>query len=293
MQDGDLIILGSSGFIGSSIQYFITKFQQQNCFHFISRSKNKIIKKNVNIFFHTGCVIKNLQKILNEAKDNKRFIIINLIGSLTDDLEKLKQIENLTYSILSVINHHNTKKLLQISSSSVYNGLDLKLDLEEVIFPFSKNNYGKSKLNLENFILSSPINDISTIIRLGNVLGGDSLTKNFQNSQNQIKILDIYRDGQSAMRTYIDPLNLSKILITLGKKEFLKNSIYNCGTSTPFYMEEVLKSFKIDYKTKYSNNSGNQYFTLNINSLSKEIGCDLTFSLEEMVNNTISFINKK
>ena len=86
---------------------------------------------------------------------------------------------------------------------------------------------------------------------------------------------------------------MSKILITLGKKEFLKNSIYNCGTYTPFYMEEVLKSFKIDYKTKYSNNNGNQYFTLNINSLSKEIGYDLTFSLEEMVNNTISFINKK
>ena len=136
--------------------------------------------------------------------------------------------------------------------------------------------------------MSSPINDISTIVRIGNVLGGDSLTKNFQISQNHTKIIDIYSDGMSAMRTYIDPLNLSKILITLGKKEFLKNSIYNCGTTTPFYMEEVLKSFKLNYKTKYSNNNDNQYLTLNINSISKEIGCNLTFNLEEMVNNTIS-----
>ena len=55
MQDGDLIVLSSSGFIGTSIQYFITKFKQQNCFHFISRSKNEIKKKCENIFSHWLC----------------------------------------------------------------------------------------------------------------------------------------------------------------------------------------------------------------------------------------------
>ncbi len=293
MYNEDFIILGGSGFVGSSIYYYISGLKLKNCFHFVSRSKTNSEIRKPNILFHSGCIVEKLGQIFFDSNENKKFIIINLIGSITNNVEKLKNIEELTYTILSTLNLKNTKKILHISSSAVYGGLSKTIDLKEDNIPFPNNNYGKSKLILENIIKSSSVGEISTILRIGNILGGDNLTKNLNFDCTQTKKLEIYSDGLSAKRTYIDPLNLSKLLIYLGNKKNTKYSLYNCGASKPFFMEEVLKAFKIKYKTQLSKNKDNEYLTLNTNKLSKEVGYDLIFNINEMISNTISVVNKK
>ena len=293
MNNEEFIILGSSGFVGSSIQYYISHIKQKHFVHFISRSKNKLVDFEPNLRFYSGCILDNLNQIILKAGKNKKFIIINLIGKITNDLDKLNDVEKLTQSFLSILNKKNTKRFLHISSSAVYDGLNKKINITEKTCPYSNTNYGKSKLNLENLMMSSSIREITTIIRVGNILGGDSLTKNFQTDNKQKKILEIYDDGLSALRTYIDPLNFSRLLFKIANKNLINNSVYNCGTLKPFFMQDVLKALNVDYEVTYSNNNKNQYFTLNINKISKELNNKLRYNLDEMASNTIAVINKQ
>ena len=58
-------------------------------------------------------------------------------------------------------------------------------------------------------------------------------------------------------------------------------------------MQDVLKALNVDYEITYSNNNKNQYFTLNINKISKELNNKLRYNLDEMASNTIAVINKQ
>ena len=53
------------------------------------------------------------------------------------------------------------------------------------------------------------------------------------------------------------------------------------------------KALNLDFEVTYSNNNKNQYFTLNINKISKELNNKLRYNLDEMASNTIAVINKQ
>ena len=288
MGERELIVLGGSGYIGSCLQQHLENRNMMDRVHFVLRSNLRTQTRSGKVFFHFGKIIDILESILSAQEKKKQFAVINLIGRVTNDVESLREIENITGTIYSILEEKKITKLLHISSSAVYGGILGTGAVKEGVSLIASNHYGQSKINQENFLRSLPIKEVATIVRIGNVLGGDSLTRQINLKEPQEIMLDYYQNGRSAMRSYIDPVNLSKILLNLVKLESLGLEIFNCAASKPFYMEDVLKSFNIKFNLSSLSGIENQYLALDTGRLAKKVDHELDYDLDEMVKNTLA-----
>ena len=286
MGERELIVLGGSGYIGSCLKQYLKKKNIVDRVHFVFRSNLRTQKRAGKIFFHFGRIIDVLESILSAQEKKKQFVVINLIGRVTNDVESLREIEKITGTIYAILEKKITK-LIHISSSAVYGETLGTGAVKEDVPLIASNHYGQSKINQENFLGSLPIKEVATIIRIGNVLGGDSLTRQISLKEPQEIILDYYQDGRSAMRSFIDPLNLSKILLNLVKLKPVGLEVFNFAASKPFYMEDVLKAFGIKFKLNSLPKIQNQYLTLDTGRLEKKVDHKLDYKLDEMVKNTL------
>jgi UDP-glucose 4-epimerase len=156
------------------------------------------------------------------------------------------------------------EKVVLASSSAVY-GAGRQLPFKEADIPSPSNDYGISKLKMENSL--DPYRRLGLNIcslRIGNVLGADSLWRSIKSGSDGRPLkLDRFSDGQGPSRSYIEPLTLLGILENLSR---LKGSelpqVLNVANPKATLMEDILNSTGVSWEWVPSSLEGLQNITL-------------------------------
>lgn len=202
-----------------------------------------------------------LEKVLHEIDVAYHLISSTVPGDLVDETEELKQNVLQTIIFLKTCMEKNVKRVIFISSSSVY-GLKKKLPISEIEITDPISSHGINKLAIEKYLLlfKYKYNLDSKIIRLSNPYGR---WQNINGRQGFIAIIvgkilsglpiNIRGDGKS-IRDYIHISDVTKaceLLALTNSNEVVFNIGSGCGNSLNdiiHYVEELIgKKLKINY----------------------------------------------
>jgi len=300
-----LLILGGSGFIGSSIvDYGINK---------------KLIKYKINKIYILSRGIKT--KI-----NRKKHISITYIHNNILNVDKLPQVDYIVYCLKSdntkisssyfnqfiklLKTLKNKPNILFTSSGAVY-GKNInkkkvsekkKIDIKAINnFKGYKKKYAKEKLFLEKkFKDLSTKNYNVSIARCFTFIGKSIVRYNYAisdlinaaNNKNNI----ILNSQIDVFRSYMHSDDLSNWLITILKNSNTKCPIYNVGSDKVINLKNLTKKIgimtnkKISIKIKKSNKF--DYYIPSILKAKKELNLKNSISLKDALSSTISVNNE-
>lgn len=269
-----ILISGGAGYIGSVLSYsLLDKKIKYAVIDNLCTSKKENLPKGT--IFYKACIsnIKFLSKIYRDFKPTH---IIHLAASLDareSEVNKKKYFKNNILNSKIFLNYFinkNVKNYIFASTAAVYNKKKNNFKKEEMdIRP--ANYYGKTKLEVENFLINKKkkYKFQLKILRFFNVVGSDkklragaNLKKSNQlfnsiiNSINKKNQFFIYGrkfktyDG-TCVRDYVDVMDLVKVIIFfIKKKTNTKFDIFNVGTNKGHSVLEILKLFSKILKKK-------------------------------------------
>tara|TARA_Y100001958_G_C21241649_1_gene569566 strand:+ start:2313 stop:3260 length:948 start_codon:yes stop_codon:yes gene_type:complete len=262
----NIIITGSSGFIGFHLAKFLTNKNKvlglDNHNNYYSKSiKQKrlmILKKKKNFSFKKINLIKKkeLEKIFNNFKPDIVFHIAGQPGVLYSlKNPKSYTINNVqvTKNICKIAKKYKINKFIYASSSSVY-GDQKKFPIKENFKTNPKNPYAKTKLLSEKIVTNSfSKGKVQFIIfRFFTVYGPygrpDMFIHKLLNAIKKSKIIKLHNNGLNLRDfTYID--DVIKILNhTLSRK--LNGNIYNVCRSRPIITNKLVNLISKIYMKK-------------------------------------------
>ena len=295
-----LLILGGSGFIGSSIvDYGISK---------------KLIKNKINKIYI-------LSRSAKFSQNKKKHISITYINKNMLDVNKLPQVDYIIYCLknsniktshsyfnqfLKILKNFKKKpKILFTSSGAVYGkNTNKKKDIESkkinnnLINNFIgyKNKYAKEKIFLEEkFKELSRKNYKVSIARCYTFIGKNIINYNYAISDlinaanNKTKI--ILNTHIDVFRSYMHSDDLSNWLITILKNSNTKCPIYNVGSDEVINLKILTKKIGIMTNKKISvkikNNKKFDYYVPSITKAYKKLNLKILINLNDALNSTI------
>lgn len=205
-----IVILGANGFIGSHLTEKLQKLDTN--FEVFSRSKHDFKK------------IKTLEDLISGVTT-----IFHLANNITESQEILNSdLANTRNLIKAVIKYAPKAKIVYISSFAVYKQPEKHEIINETFPTIPRNNYGKSKLDQENLLISeSKKNNFSVIsLRLSNIYGPSKKTN--QHSAVAKFIEQIQKDktvfiGSDGKQTR-DYLYIEDVIAALITSIYIKNN---------------------------------------------------------------------
>mgnify|MGYP003950215435 FL=1 len=299
-----LLILGGSGFIGSSIvDYGINK----------NLIKNKINK------------IYILSRSAKFSLNKKKHISITFINKNILDVNKLPQVDYIIYCLknnnIENSNNYfnqflkllkklkNKPKILFTSSGAVYGkNINKKKDVESKKidnylidnFVGYKKEYAKEKIFLEEkFKDLATKNYKVSIARCYTFIGKNILRYNYAisdlinaaNNKNKI----VLNSRADVFRSYMHSDDLSNWLIIILKNSNTKCPIYNVGSDKVINLKDLTKKIGIMTNKKISveikKSKKFDYYIPSITKAKKELNLKISISLNEALNSTIKTIN--
>ena len=299
-----LLILGGSGFIGSSIvDYGINK----------NLIKNKINK------------IYILSRSAKFSQNKKKHISITFINKNILDVNKLPQVDYIIYCLknnnIENSNNYfnqflkllkklkNKPKILFTSSGAVYGkNINKKKDVESKKidnylidnFVGYKKEYAKEKIFLEEkFKDLATKNYKVSIARCYTFIGKNILRYNYAisdlinaaNNKNKI----VLNSRADVFRSYMHSDDLSNWLIIILKNSNTKCPIYNVGSDKVINLKDLTKKIGIMTNKKISveikKSKKFDYYIPSITKAKKELNLKISISLNEALNSTIKTIN--
>ena len=295
-----LLILGGSGFIGSSIvDYGINK---------------KLIKNKINKIYI-------LSRSAKFSQNKKKHISITYINKNMLDVNKLPQVDYIIYCLknsniktshsyfnqfLKILKNFKKKpKILFTSSGAVYGkNTNKKKDIESkkinnnLINNFIgyKNKYAKEKIFLEEkFKELSRKNYKVSIARCYTFIGKNIINYNYAISDlinaanNKTKI--ILNTHIDVFRSYMHSDDLSNWLITILKNSNTKCPIYNVGSDEVINLKILTKKIGIMTNKKISvkikKNKKFDYYVPSITKAYKKLNLKILINLNDALNSTI------
>ena len=159
-------------------------------------------------------------------------------------------------------------KVILISSSAVYGNHKHIFSENDECKPIT--NYGRSKLNIENTYLEK-LHDNIAILRLGNVLGLDTLGKALANGNLRHRYIDCRNDYSTPMRTYVDAQILSDIIISYIRNSRNLPRKLNVGRKHPQSMQSAVQELGINFELRVAD-SVSKDLTLDTSQLFKVLG---------------------
>ena len=131
--------------------------------------------------------------------------------------------------------------VLFASSSAVY-GVGDGTPMKEDTALNPVNDYGRAKVDAETVCSEWRDKGINvTVLRIGNVAGADALLSNVAKAnQSRSLKLDIFKNGGGPRRSYIGPVTLAEVLVTLANKNRDLPHVINLGAPTSISMESLL-----------------------------------------------------
>ena len=295
-----LLILGGSGFIGSSIvDYGISK---------------KLIKNKINKIYI-------LSRSAKFSQNKKKHISITYINKNMLDVNKLPQVDYIIYCLknsniktshsyfnqfLKILKNFKKKpKILFTSSGAVYGkNTNKKKDIESkkinnnLINNFIgyKNKYAKEKVFLEEkFKELARKNYKVSIARCYTFIGKNIINYNYAISDlinaanNKTKI--ILNTHIDVFRSYMHSDDLSNWLITILKNSNTKCPIYNVGSDEIINLKSLTKKIGIMTNKKISvkikKNKKFDYYVPSITKAYKKLNLKILINLNDALNSTI------
>ncbi len=254
-----ILVLGANGSLGQNI----CKELKKNKFLFFGQSRNK-----KNKFFCEFNDSKSFLKLINKTKPN---IVINTISNINvEECEKnySKCFDDniLTAYIISKVCGRKRIKQIYISTDQVYSNNGASK--EDSAYPI--NNYGKSKMIAENFVLENN----GTVLRV-NFLHKDRKKRTFHDKiiYKNLKNIFLFKN------IFFNPLHISTLseLIVSNIKKY-KNDTYNLGSKNKIsksdFIIKLCKNLKlnrtfsiINYSSKFIRRPLDM--TMNINKITR------------------------
>lgn len=268
-----IYITGSNGFVG------------KNFINFLHKKKKKFIKiKRTNLKIRNKSNYEKLPLI----KDKRNNYLIHLSSPALVNLYRKKNyspkmatkcLENEVGNALSLVQYcknNKFKKLIYVSTSSIYGPRKYDAPFTEKSPPNPKNDYSKIKLKIERLIKKEFKNTI--IIRPFQIYG------KYDNPNRLIPtLIEAKKNNQIALQNCLqvtDLIHVSDLCEVMYKLVFsdVEFGIYNLGSGMPIKLRTIVelihefknKSFKYTYK-KTLNNKITNYCYANINSINKDI----------------------
>ena len=295
-----LLILGGSGFIGSSIVNY-------------GINKNLVINKINKIYI--------LSRTAKFSQNKKKHISITYINKNMLNVSKLPQVDYIIYCLknsniktslsyfnqfLKILKNFKKKpKILFTSSGAVYGkNTNKKKDIESkkinnnLINNFIgyKNKYAKEKIFLEEkFKELSRKNYKVSIARCYTFIGKNIINYNYAISDlinaanNKTKI--ILNTHIDVFRSYMHSDDLSNWLITILKNSNTKCPIYNVGSDEVINLKSLTKKIGIMTNKKISikikKNKKFDYYVPSITKAYKKLNLKILINLNDALNSTI------
>lgn len=293
-----IAIWGANGFIGRHLVHEFTS----------SYENIKLFSRNFDGFpFEIPQTMKVFERDFTQPedyiKDMKDCNVIILLvtasyaGTFNDNL-KQEIIQNIQpyKAFLEALNNNDNMidHIIFLSSGGTVYGVTDKKSIKEnhVTDPISP--YGKSKLEIENFLVEHAQNSGCdyTILRIANPIGiwnkRPNLISVAFDAVETSETMTIHGDG-SAIRDYFDVKELAQAIKHVVEKLGARNKIFNLASGTGNTVNEVLdiirdvsgKSLLVEYKD--ARNFDVPYNVLNCNSIFQDIG----WKAEKNIKNTI------
>ena len=300
-----LLILGGSGFIGSSIvDYGINKKlikYKINKIYILSRSiKTKINKKkHISItYIHNNILnvdkLPQVDYIIYCLKSDNTKISSSYFNQFLKLLKTLKNKPNILFTSSGAIYGKNTNKK-KVSEKK-------KIDIKAINnFKGYKKKYAKEKLFLEKkFKDLSTKNYNVSIARCFTFIGKSIIRYNYAisdliNAANNKENITL-NSKIDVFRSYMHSDDLSNWLITILNNSNTKCPIYNVGSDKVINLKNLTKKIgimtnkKISIKIKKSNKF--DYYIPSILKAKKELNLKNSISLKDALSSTINVINE-
>lgn len=144
-----VIILGSTGMIGSAVLFTLSKNKNLNVCGCTSRKHlPEKFKKNIDVAFLKGFNLENYSSLETNIKNNKPNIVINCAGvvkqsSQASDYLKMINLNSLIPHQLNALSQKYKFKIIQVSTDCVFSGKEG--NYKETDIPDPIDIYGKSK----------------------------------------------------------------------------------------------------------------------------------------------------
>lgn len=142
---------------------------------------------------------------------------------------------------LVIASEVGARRVVHCSSAAVYEGRTGPLREEMTLSPVAA--YGRSKLEMERRIAewhrAHPEGPESVVLRIGNVVGADSLFANL--IPGETVTLDRFADGEGPVRSYLSPHDLALILYDCACQR-PPERLYNLASSAPTAMADIARA---------------------------------------------------
>lgn len=284
-----VLVTGGLGYIGAQLVKHLEKVKAIDQIVLY----DNLMRKNYGLLMDQRLDANKIQFIQGDILDGRKLkkavgesdLVIHLAAKATTpfantEAEQFDQI-NLwgTAQLVSAIEESEIKRVIFLSSASVYGNLEEKGNEETVPEPNSF--YGISKLDAENEILRLSVAMDYFILRCANVYGyspalrTDAVVNRFMvraNYHNRIRV----KAGGSQMRPFIHIEKLCKVIVDLIETNTVPSGIYNLVEHN-FSINEVVEAVRTIYpnlESIYVNTNYKDY------SLQLETPCKLMQMLE-------------
>ena len=241
-----ILITGGNSLIGKDlVKYFL-----KNYFVISTFREKKIALKHSNLKQIKFDFNKKLN--LNEEID----YLIHLAASTpTNSKVNKKMLDTNKSGIIKVLNNNfNFKSLILISTLSVYGKITKKI-LNENYKPYKVDYYGKSKIQMENYLKKyakkKSINYL--ILRLPAVIGNFKCNTTFMNRVFE-KLYDnqdlFYENPNSFTNNIIHTETLSKIIDSFFRSSNPKNKIFNLSSGKKERLKDIIQLIYKKFNSK-------------------------------------------
>lgn len=141
------------------------------------------------------------------------------------------------------------RNVLIASTSAVY-GVAGGVPLAEETPTNPASRYGRSKLEMEQISAKWRDRGIKVVsLRIGNVIGADSLFRNFSTASVEMPLLlDEFSDGGGPVRSYIGPVTMARVLEDMARKARDLPDVLNLAAPEPVSMENLAVAAQVPWR---------------------------------------------
>lgn len=295
----NILILGSSGFIGKSLFEHLNKFYSKKIksISLVQRTKKKFNFNNKNSLIKTNLIVKDFRKIKKLPKCDT---IIYCIRS-----KKIKESLVLFSHFKSLIKNKKKIKIIFLSSGAVY-GVNKKkeklketkrIDIDKInLLKGYKKQYAKQKLLLENkFYKLSKLGFSISVARCFAFYGENILDTNFYIS----KIINLMKSKKNTIkiqnlghiyRSYMHSFDLCECLISILTNGDRKFQIYNVGSDQAINLNNLTKKISKKFEKKIIINTSKfdkeiEYYIPSTKKVTKILKLKTKFDLNKIISN--------
>lgn len=276
------IIIGSSGFVGKSLNDYL-------------KDKKKI--NNLKIINYSRSEKKDFLKTKNLPKADYIFFLINKKNSKLSDqiFDHFKKL---------LLNYSKQTKILFFSSGAVYGYRDRQEKIKEneslnlsKIYKLNgyKKNYALQKIRLEEkFKQLSKLGFKISVIRGFTFIGKHILKYNYLISQiiNAVNFKKkLLIKNNNVQRSYMHANDMCKWMITIIKKSSIKCPIYNVGSDQKVDIQELINFLNNKYKSKILiniNRKKKDFYIPNVNLVKNKLKLKITINFKDAIKSLIN-----